>query len=338
MKPRFVKRISLLLTFLILPNAEGFTQSHDSIFDSTAHTQDAIQMVQSKIGMHQIYSRPPGKFDHFRNFPNNLSTYWKNTFKKENLVRIGAMIGITAALVAVDQPVLDEMHQFGKGLGLQGNRRMRTAFNYHGIRMEVPHDLDTALYFLGDGWTHTGIAASFLGYGLLADNNRALHTASQLAEAMLAVAFTTQLLKHITGRESPHTTNIDGGKWRLFPNQIKYHREVPKYDAFPSGHLATFMMTLTVISENYPENKFVRPIGYLLMTILSFQMVNNRVHWISDYPLALSIGYSFGRIAVARAKAKAKRSGNKNNHSTIETSVAPFIDKNVMGLKFSWNL
>jgi len=179
------------------------------------------------------------------------------------------------------------------------------------------------------------IVMFFLGYGLLTDNNRALHTASQLAEAILGVAFTTQLLKHITGRESPHTTNINGGKWRLFPNQIDYHNDIPNYDAFPSGHLATAMMTLTVVSENYPEKKFIQPVGYLLMTILSFQMVNNRVHWVSDYPLALSIGYSFGRIAVARGRAKSGGNSFEKNTTSFQPSVSPYFNLNGLGIRIS---
>jgi len=88
----------------------------------------------------------------------------------------------------------------------------------------------------------------------------------------------------------------------LLPDQIEYHKHVPKYDAFPSGHLATAMVMATVIAEKYPEKKFIQPIGYTLMTILSFEMVSNGVHWFSDYPLALAIGYSSGKITVFRGR------------------------------------
>ncbi len=71
-----------------------------------------------------------------------------------------------------------------------------------------------------------------------------LQTASQIAQGMVACGITTQVLKHITGRETPSRATQDGGIWRFFPNQKDYHEKVPKYDAFPSGHLATAMMTL----------------------------------------------------------------------------------------------
>jgi hypothetical protein len=90
---------------------------------------------------------------------------------------------------------------------------------------------------------------------------------------------------------------------------------VPHYDAFPSGHLSTAMMTTTIISLNYPEYKFIKPLCYTLMGLCGFQMLNNGVHWMSDYPLALAIGYSFGKIAVARGRMQEVKD-NKNKLSS----------------------
>ena len=47
---------------------------------------------------------------------------------------------------------------------------------------------------------------------------------------------------------------------------------------------------------NYPEVKWVRPLGYALMVPLMFQMVNSKVHWWSDYPLGIYLGYTMARI------------------------------------------
>ena len=111
-------------------------------------------------------------------------------------------------------------------------------------------------------------------------------------------------MKHITGRESPYVSTVPGGVWRFFPNQIEYANKVPHFDAYPSGHLATAMATVTVIAENYPEYRYIKPLGYSLMGLLSFAMVNNGVHWVSDYPLALALGYTFGKIAVVKGRSK----------------------------------
>ncbi|HTP13561.1 MAG TPA: phosphatase PAP2 family protein, partial [Bacteroidota bacterium] len=69
------------------------------------------------------------------------------------------------------------------------------------------------------------------------------------------------------------------------------------YDAFPSGHICTSMATVVVIAENYPEVTWVRPLGYLFCTVIAVGMVNNGIHWYSDYPLGIFLGYSFGMIA-----------------------------------------
>jgi hypothetical protein len=120
-----------------------------------------------------------------------------------------------------------------------------------------------------------------------------------LFEGITCAAITTQLIKHVTGRESPDGSTEAGGVWRFFPDQFKYAKHVSHYDAYPSGHLATATVTLTVISENYPEyNYIVLPVGVTLLALVQLQMMNNGVHWASDYPLGFAIGYSFAKIAV----------------------------------------
>jgi hypothetical protein len=66
--------------------------------------------------------------------------------------------------------------------------------------------------------------------------------------------------------------------------------------------MATAMVTVTVLAEDFPEYRLIRPIGYGLMGLLGFQMMNNDVHWASDYPLAIAIGYGLGKAAVARGR------------------------------------
>ncbi len=63
------------------------------------------------------------------------------------------------------------------------------------------------------------------------------------------------------------------------------------YDAFPSGHIATMMSVVTILADNYPEKRYIRPVGYSLMGLVGFAMLNNQVHWASDYPLAIALGY-----------------------------------------------
>ena len=79
---------------------------------------------------------------------------------------------------------------------------------------------------------------------------------------------------------------------------------MPNYDAFPTGHLATAMATVTVIADNYPEYHFIRPVGYGLMGLLGYSMLNNGVHWACDYPVGIALGYAFAKIAVRNGRTR----------------------------------
>jgi len=133
-------------------------------------------------------------------------------------------------------------------------------------------------------------------YGLMLKDKRALRTASEIVEAVLASGAVVQLLKHITGRESPFISTKPAGAWRFFPNQIDYLKHVPAYDAFPSGHMTTSLAAFIVIAENYPELTWIKPVSYSLEVLLGISMVNTGIHWYSDYPLAVFLGYSFGEL------------------------------------------
>ena len=93
-----------------------------------------------------------------------------------------------------------------------------------------------------------------------------------------------------------------GGKWRPFPSLGEYQKNTPNYDAFPSGHLATMMTTVTVLADDYPEKKWIKPLGYTLIGLTGFAMMNTEVHWAGDYPLALAVGYLNGKIITGRHK------------------------------------
>lgn len=254
--------------------------------------------------------------------------------KKETLITYSIVAVSTAALIYYDQELLDGAKELGDELNINSEDLTRPFISIGDIQIfRGPTDLGSAMYFIGDGWLHGSMMAGFLTYGLIKDNNRALQTGSQLAEGLITTGIATQLLKHITGRQSPYRSTEDGGSWDFFPDQIEYHKHVPQYDAFPSGHLATAMMTFTVITENYPEyNYWAKPLGWTLLGLLSYQMMNNGVHWAGDYPLAIAIGYGFGKIAVDNGRTIIA-SDKVNN--TME--FMPVYKNNAIGFGFVYN-
>jgi hypothetical protein len=150
---------------------------------------------------------------------------------------------------------------------------------------------------IGDGTTQFALAGTLGAYGLVFKDQKALRTGSQIVQAVLASGAIIQVLKHVTGRESPFVRTSPTGIWKILPNQIDYHRRVPQFDAFPSGHLCTSIATVVVVAENYPDEKWIRPVGYAFTTIVGLGMLSNGIHWVSDYPLGLFIGYYFGMLA-----------------------------------------
>ncbi len=195
----------------------------------------------------------------------------------------------------------------------------------------VQHVSDAVVY-LGDGTTHMGIAAGFGLYGFLANDSRAMQTGGEVAEALLATGITVQLLKHISGRESPQTAVNGTSRWRPFPSFAGYQRNQPKYYSFPSGHIATTMATLTVIAEDYPEAHWIRPVGYGLLGVLGVSLVNVRYHWFSDLPLGMLLGYGFGRLAAHHDRGDGGGAMDSQSHVILE----PTVGRDGAGLAVAW--
>jgi hypothetical protein len=190
-------------------------------------------------------------------------------------------------------------------------------------------DVSDFFVSLGDGKSQFALAGAFAAYGLLKDDQRALRTGSQIVQAVLASGAVVQVLKHMTGRESPFVRSSPTGIWRFFPNQIDYHKRVPAYDAFPSGHICTALATVIVIAENYPDTKWIRPVGYIVSGLVGVGMVNRGIHWYSDYPLGLAIGYAFGMIA---AHPEGILAGSGRSTSSTQLHIAPSVTENGVGM------
>jgi len=264
------------------------------------------------------YDRP-GQLRWLLHIPRDLVQFPGTYFKRDNLPAFAGIALSSVFLYAADEGLLHGAQSLGRTLGLDATDAKTNLF-YIPVRlgstkvpieMQVPANLNSAFYFLGDGWTHLTIASSFMAYGIIKKDNRAAQTATQLGEAILTTGVVVQALKRTTGRQSPFRSTQERGRWFFLPTYSTYQGNVSNYDAFPTGHLATAMATVTVIAENYPEYRFIKPLGYSLMGVLGYSMLNNGVHWASDYPLGIALGYGFAKIAV------------RNGRTRVEEPVAP---------------
>lgn len=314
----------------------------------TVSAEEGIAEMEYTLpsGQTMVY-RKPGAFHFMGTLPKDYKSYCKKTFRESQLVNFGFIAGSTLMLYAFDDQLLRGAKSFGRTVHLAGtsnqtaliDEKVRIGKQDVKLEFNVPTDLNSSMYFLGDGWTHTTIALSYWVTGLITHDYRALQTASQLGECILATGIATQVIKHITGRESPFTTNVPRGTWRFFPNQKEYAAHTPSHDAYPTGHLATAMATVTVIADNYPEKKYIRPLGYSLMGLLGFAMMNNGVHWASDYPLGIALGYSFAKIATTQGR-KMKEPETEQPSSgyrwKLKSNFYPAVYTNQAGIGVRW--
>ncbi|MEA9356264.1 phosphatase PAP2 family protein [Bacteriovorax sp. PP10] len=246
----------------------------------------------------------PGPFDFVTDIPRSLKEGWEFSFntKPATLWTWGGVIASSVVFYVYDEKIYKHAKILGNKLGLGNDDHTKPMITIGGTNIfRGPTDLGSTMYFIGDGWLQTSIAASFAITGAVTSDNRALQTGSQIMNSLITASIPTQVLKRATGREDPNRATKYRGRWRPFsPN---YSKDVSAYDAVPSGHLMAATSTLTVIDSNYPEYRSViRPVGFTLLTLLSFQMVNIGVHWVSDYPLGLAFGYVFGKVASTHGK------------------------------------
>ncbi len=248
-----------------------------------------------------------------QNIPRDWSEWAQTTFQQDKIGDWALVGGLTAALFVTDDiTYTPSKHLFESS--------------------DQARDLSNFAAEFGDGSSQFALAGALAAYGLAFNDQRALRTGSQIVEVVLGAGAVVQVLKHVTGRESPFTRSSATGIWKFFPDQLQYHKHVPAYDAFPSGHICTSVGTVVVVAENYPEVKWIRPVGYLLCTFIAVGMANNGIHWYSDYPLGIFLGYSFGMIATHQEMFSVL---GKGKESPLKISLSPTISPYGAGLSLS---
>lgn len=300
-----MKRILLLVVILITPfiaYTQGDSTIENPVLADTLPANTSLYKINDSVAY--LFEKPrPLKY-----FPYAVRDLWegpKMLFRKESIWPAAGVTASTLILIVFDEKITARVQQFSRFINLAPTNNAKNISPIDGLPFYVPTDLPSGLYYIGDGITEVGVNLGFYIYGLAKKDNRALRTASQLTEGLISVGIWVQLLKHISGRSTAQVNNNED-KWRWFPSPVKYSKAVPHYDAFPSGHLAIAMTTVTIISSNYPEKRWIKPIGYSLMGLCGFQMINNGVHWAGDYPLAILMGYGFGKLISSRGKTEIK--------------------------------
>ena len=296
-------RVTILTISL---NCLVFSQSDQSIYSiDRGITNDETQYLQNS-SLDGEYVYVPNWHEFVTNTPSNMFSVVSSSFTSENLPALGYISAVTTALVITDAQTHSAVKTFFKN-----NKPLKNFGKY-------------AVY-MGDAKVEFGIGGLFALYGGIFGDNLALRTGLQCTEAIISNGIMVQLLKRITGRESPLKASSGSGIWQFFPNVKKYQKNQPQYYSFPSGHLSTLMAAITVISENYPESNYIKPVGYSLMGILGVGLVAKDMHWFSDFPLAMALGYEFGKIITSRNISVQE---SKETHNNLNISFMPvFLTK-----------
>lgn len=286
----------------------------------SGNSDSSLNNIQTQLELHSSHkedSSPESIERIILNLPEDWAAWSKSVFKESNLPFVIGLSAVTYAALKTD-------HQTWYPL-----KKLYDKNNFFKSTSET-------FAFIGDGKFQFGLSAGFAAYGFIFKNNKALKTAEQIAEVILACGAAVQILKHVTGRERPEAATAQTGRWSFFPNQIKYHKKIPSFDAFPSGHLATATATLVVIINNYPEQTWIKYVGYPVLGLVSAGLVAKGMHWWSDFPLALVLGYSFADVITSKKNVSPKV--DKEYIDLIPDLNIVLLDNNIPGLNFRWKL
>jgi membrane-associated phospholipid phosphatase len=269
-------------------------------------------LAEEKISLESVlYEIPTTSMD-------ALST----SFSKKAIPWWAGIIGSTLILYNNDEVILENWQREGRAAGIGNADNTKAVLSAGDIDLlRLPTDTGSWMYFLGDGWMHFGISAGFLINGQINDDARAYNTGLRIVHGMITSTIFSQFLKRAFGRESPYVRTEPFGKWSPFPSIPEYQKRTAFYDAMPSGHVMTATLTFTIINEAYPEySNYVVPLSVVWVTALSYQMVNNGVHWASDYPLGIAMGYVFGKASAQMGKPKIAGDTSATTWMIIPTS------------------
>ena len=283
-----------------------FSQKTDSLaVDSiTAPKTQSYKISDTETFTYQ----KPRVWDIVNKIPKNFVGTAKDVVTKEVYPYSLGALGLTLALLPADPWIIRNSRSLGRDLGLSEDHYYKNL----GPLKIIPGNVNSAFYFLGNGMTVVLISGGMLTYGLIQNDYRALSTSLQLLESVAVSGLFSQPIKRLTGRESPFVTIGDGrehSQWKFAPSFKDFQNNTSKYDAMPSGHLMTAMSALTVLTENYPEKVWIKPVGYSLLGLLAFEMMQSEVHWASDYPIAILLGYIIGKNI---AKSRITKSSDKS--------------------------
>jgi membrane-associated phospholipid phosphatase len=190
---------------------------------------------------------------------------------KREMIGLGISLVATVAVAPLDKPVAGEM----KETDWQKDERL--------------HSVTQALAFAGGPGPFLLGAGLFTG-GMISRSPTAYGAGERITESVVLAALLTGLGKGIAGRALPGVKTSEEFEWAR-----GFHHGNGPFVSFPSGHTAAaFAMASALTGEaSYWQpgaERYVGPIAYATASAIGLARVYQRVHWMSDLPLAAAIG------------------------------------------------
>jgi len=297
-----IKRlIGLALLHIIYFNGHAQLAMSTVHVDTARYAADSFIAYSMPVKDAHFHQQQPRIFDPITHLPSNLWQIAKAPFQKKNLGNLAIVAGATALLIWKDHELMEHIGETADRANLDPATKYKPVLRIKDIvLLKAPTNINSALIQLGDGGTSLLLAGGLFIYGKTNNDLRAIQAASDVTETVITMTAATKTIKWMAGRQEPGRATSKGGTWKPFSSLKDFWDNKSNYDAFSSGHVATLTATVTVLGENFPEKKWIKPVGYSLVGMMAFALSNTKVHWVGDYPLAFALGYLSGKVTAGR--------------------------------------
>lgn len=190
-------------------------------------------------------------------------------------------------------------------------------------------------------WFLPGVAAGYLlpfaslplyGYGKANEDERTVGAAYAIAQTSIITLTTVSLLKSFTGRPAP-----DAGSSTSVQKQSRefnfgfLNRGI--YDGWPSGHMATITSIASAMIHYYPEQTWVKYVGFGSMTYMMALVSaehHAQFHWFSDGVAGGLMGWAIGKTVGENMR------GQKPVEEKKTVEVLPIFGPGTSGIQLVW--
>lgn len=238
-------------------------------------------------------------------FTSGLDENFQNSYNKNNLLYLGAGIGLTVICVMsnLDAKMLEATSKM--------NRHTTEQIGFPGIigGYIFPVSIPAGLYLLGN-------------------DEKTKYASYSAGQAVIISGISNAMLKAITGRIGPNPDSKDKIKdSRDF--KFGFLRRGIHY-GWPSGHMMTNTAMVVAINCIYEDNKLVQFAGLTWLAYLTTSVLIDEggdVHWLSDIITGSLVGYAIGKTTGNYFKNKLNcNTTTVNKYSKNKLEIVPSIN------------